>query len=303
MDNIGRSQGFSIKDVERLIFLPRYKTSGAANVVLKSALSSHELPKATVQALFNTYWHVADPEIKWAATPRGVTFTPTYTAATPVETEWYKEYRQPGSFDIAFTFPGVDPAIGDGLNNIKSEQLAVIPVTYDGYALLKDTSSTTLTPMAVMDNSMDVTPFQPGGYNTSAQVLVTFRLNDVYEMNSLVGVKLTDMDVTSDTDFYSLIDVTATCSSATGSGVTIALAKTRPDVLQPDVYDAITGLVYTEWSFVHSDGTVVNLAGAGNNVETAGSYALTATLKAGVWTVKVSHPGYDVASTTFTVSA
>jgi hypothetical protein len=153
-----------------------------------------------------------------------------------------------------------------------------------------------------MDNTMDVTPFQPGGYNTAAQVVISFRLDDVYAMNDLVAVKATDMSVTSDLDFYSLTDVTATCTSPLGTGVTVALAKTNPDVLQPDVFDPITGLAYTVWTFTHSDGTDVVLAAAGDSVETSGSYVLTATLKNGVWTLKVSASGYDVAETTFTVS-
>ena len=302
MNNLGLSQGMSVKDAERIIFTSTYLGSGAVNRIAKSSLVNHELAKSFIQDKFNIYRQNADPNLKWVATPRGVTFTPTYNAATPFEEEWYKEYRQPGTTDVAFKWNGVDGFVADALNGNKGDVQSYMPVTADGYIGFLDDGDYLL-PIAIQTNSIDVQPLTPGGYNTPATFGIAFRNNAVYAMNSLVWVKATDMSCELDSDFFSLIDIVATPSSPLATGVTVVLAKKNPDVLQPDVYDKITGVAFGAWTFRHSDNTTATLAGAGNSVETNGSYAMTTTLKAGVWTIELAHPGHDIPLvTTFTVA-
>jgi hypothetical protein len=85
----------------------------------------------------------------------------------------------------------------------------------------------------------------------------------------------------------------------------LALACKYNNPLAPGTAIPLTDVLYTEVKFTHATESDVSIAAEGNWTESPdGTYTLTqaAAFAAGVWTVEISHSGYDVEETTFTVT-
>jgi hypothetical protein len=302
MENLGKSYAMNYKSPQRIILVNTYDNSGAVNRILKSAVTGI----AALKAKFNVYWHSADPTTKWVPTPRCAAVTPTYNQPTAWELEWYKTWMQAGTLDMAFTLPDVSPNIIDSLTTIASDGIpkSFFMVSGDQYLLGKD-DDTYITPFQIQDNSILVPPNNLRAWDKGAENIISFRLTDSTDMNKLIGILVADGYPALDSSYYSLIDVTCTPTSPTANGVVLAFALTNKNPLAPGTAIPLTDILHSEVLFTHATEADVSIATAGNWVETPdGTYTLTqsAAFAAGAWTVQVSHPGYEVAEVSFTVT-
>lgn len=306
MYNFGGNVAMTYGAVRRLIICPTYNGSAVTNKINKSSLVAGQLPIAVLQALFNVWHHSADPDTKMAATPQLSEFTPTDVDQVESTSEWFKAIMQSGERDIAVTYNDPAPYTIKNLAKLTSAgQLSFYAVTSDNYLLCKY-DGTYLVPLQIQDGSLKVTPYKPRGYSEHSKNVMQFRLNENDSMNDLVGVKITGGYVTSDADFFSLIDCTCVVSSITTGGATFTITRDHSNPLTPTIAEGVTGILFTECAFNATDGSDDEAPSASENWTpgAAGVYVLAETsifTSGKTYAYEFSHAGIEVAAGTFVI--
>jgi len=304
MINLGNDVGLAIKAARRLIICPTYKNDASANRIAISALVNDQLPIATLQTLYNKYWHV-DVGDKMMATPQLSEFQFVDGEAVKSESEWYSRELQAGTRDVNFIFNDVIPRV------IKQFRLLTGTGQYSFYIITNDDrligkfDGAYITPFQIMTNTLQVGSKKLPGYSEHAKDMISFRMNEANSMDDMCAIPISGGYVTSDDDHWSLTDVTCTTSSPTVNGVRLTFKKTARNPETGEL-EPVTGIVYSEVACV-ADGDAEAPTAAENWVETAagtGIYDITETgiFASGVYTVKISKSKFDVAEVTFTVA-
>lgn len=293
LPNIGLDLGFTHAPIKRLVFCLTTDDSGAANVI---SLSDAAV-LANWQTQFNKYAHLADSSDKFVVSPVVRQFAKADVEPTYWEVEDYKVKMLNGYADITVNVLDPAPYIIANLKAFESESLSVFLVDENSLAIgIK--SGTDLKPIPIKDGSFSVNFYSPRGYDAGSTNSITFRLSAGTDLNSLVGVQIATGDVYDDTAFYSLRDVSATIASPAVTGCTFAPTVDDIDPSAPATSIPVTGILYSEITFVdQADDSVISLDAAGSLSYTGGVYTVNeaALLTSGhTYTVKVSHPKYDV---------
>lgn len=306
MYNIGTNDGLAPKAPRRIILCPTYDNSETVNKIAISSLVSDALPISVLQTLFDTWWHT-DTNNKMLATPQISEFT--FTDSDPVKStsEWFERVMQDPTRDVGFIFNDVTPRV--------IKQLALIAATSTAYSfyivtaddkLIGKFDGAYLVPFEIQASSIFVGNKALSGYTEHAKDMITFRLNEARSLDDMFAIPISGGYVTSDDDYWSLIDATCTPSSYTVDGVTLTIVRTARNP-STGVQDPVTGILYTEAAANATDDSDDEApAASGNWTESSdGVYVWSESgvfTSAKTYTVQISHSGIDVASVTFTIA-
>lgn len=295
LPNIGYNYTFKPEEIRRFMFCFYKKDDNTLN---KVSLSNAVL-KATWTTLMDTYNFAADCSVKVVPTPLCFGAGAVSGEPTAFDTNGYFRVLQDGAVDFEFIFYDVAPAIARQMKSLADYALAVYPVTQDTRVLgVKD--GTDLVPLRVQN--LTVPNYTPPTRESVAQLSCKFRLDTGSAMNSLVAVTIASADVTDDSDFYSLRDVTGTVGSPATTGCTFVLAYNDTDPSAPGtaLYLSDSNIAFGDIAFADAAGGADKvLAGAGSLSYVAATHTFTvnesALLTSGhTYTLKIAESGFDI---------
>ena len=291
--NIGLDLGFTHAPIRRMIFCLTTNDSATTNVISLSNAAAI----ANWQTQFNQYSHLDDHSDRFVCSPLVREVAKEATEATYWEVEDYKTKLRNGYADIKFNILDPSPYILNNMKDLEDQTVSVFFITEDAEAIgIK--SGTDLKPIPIKPGSFTVPDWSPRGYDAGSINTVSFRLNAATDLNSVVAVTIADADVYDESDFYSLRDVTNTVASPATTGCTFTPVVDDLDPSAPSTAIPVTGIVYSEVSFMLNESpyTVVSPAAAENLTYSSGTYTVneTALLTADKdYVLKISHAGYD----------
>lgn len=298
--NIGYDLGLNHGPIRRIVFCLTTADSGSANVISLSDAAAI----ANWRTKFDTYNFAADPSVKFVPTPlvRQVAFVD--GEPTKWEVEDYSRIMRQAPSDLNFSLLDPSPYILKNLADMENSILSVFFVTEDNYAL-SILDGTDLKPFPIQANSLNIPYYKFAGYDAGSDNVISFRLSSGSDRNMAVAVQIADGSVTDASDFYSLRDATGTVSLVSANGCTIAIAVDDKNPSAPATSIPVTGCAYGAFDFrdAAAPNVPIILSGAGELVETSGSYVITksAIFTSGhTYSCRVTKSGYDIIVGTIT---
>jgi hypothetical protein len=302
LPNIGYDYKFKPEEIRRFMLVLYKKDDNTLNKVtlVNAAL------KATWTALFDVPNFSADTSGKVVCSPLCFGAGATSGEATAFDTNGYFRVLQDGSVDFTFLFYDVAPAIAKQLRSLADFNIAAWPVTQDTKVLgVKD--GTDLKPLRIQN--LTCPNYTPPTRDSVAILECKFRLDAGSDMNNLVAVQVADADVTDDSDFYSLRDVTATAASPAVTGCTLVFKLDEVDPSAPgtDIYLTSSSVLHSSIKFADAAGGADKaLAGAGSLTYVAGTHTFTVNEAALLTTLHVYTPhvtvaGFDITCAPITI--
>jgi hypothetical protein len=291
--NIGTNRGFTHGAIRRVGFVLKSTAAGTDNLI--SIADADTL--ANWQAKQNVWDHSADTSLRvlWTS----ILYKATSTPGDPVvwEVEDFKEEMRAGVEDMAFSLLNPSPQYMDRLIAIKGQILAVWFMTeYDEALGMKDTAN--LKPLPIQTGSLSIPNYKTRGYAEGSENIWSFRLLSGVDKNRMIKVTVTDGDVTSDEDFYSLEPATGTIASPAVTGCTITPVCDNYTPNDPATAIPVTGITHGMITFVdRASGTTKTLAGAGSLTYLSGVYTINESAlltTAHAYDVQIAMPRYQV---------
>lgn len=296
LDNSGQGCKLPIKVTKRFLTTLTKKADGTYNEVSIADAAS----LATWTALINKFNFDSDVKTKVVASPLLWEFAPTQDESEVFDVDGYFKKTKDGNYTLEAKMNEED---ANTIKNSKAngEKQISVYLLDAGTQVSGRKVGTNLRPFEVI--FMDVQNVNLPASGGISQVMVKLRMKFPEHFNDLYTVQIADADYSSDTDFYSLIDVSTAISTPAITGCIATL--TDVDGV------AVTGLAdgddYLKWSFYDAIAPTVAipLAAAGSisegsdGVYTINEAAILTT--AHVYSLKVSVDGYDVEVGTVTV--
>jgi hypothetical protein len=283
-----------MSEIKRLLFVARYKEDGSKNTISQSNAAL----LAQWQTLFNKKGFASDVLTKVVPSPVVYGLKSEQGDQKVFDENGYFQKLADGDYNIPFMMYNVDPVV---IKSLKALEKLVISV----YLVDADTrvwgvrNSTNLDPFEVLNIAVG----NPGlaSLERPSDENITFRLKDPSQLLDMMSVQLATGDVMSDSDFYGMIDGTATVTSPATTGCVL-----KVDTDAAWGADAITGIAYNKINFYDNTAPTVAIPVAiGEWAESpAGTYTVTKTgifTTAHVYLAKFTHDKYDIDAATVTV--
>ena len=295
LPNIGYNYSFKPEEIRRFMFVLYKKDDNTVNkvTIVNAAI------KATWTALFDKPHFSADTSDKIVCTPLCYGAGGVAGEATSFDTNGYFRVLQDGAVDFSFIFYDVAPAIVRQMRDLADYQIAAYPVTQDTRVIgIKDGAD--LKPLRIQN--LTVPNYTPPTRESVATLECKFRLDTGSNMNDLVAVTVASADVTDDSDFYSLRDVTGTVTTPAVTGCIVSLAYDDVDPSAPGtaIYLAAASVPFGAISFQdRAGGSAIVLASAGSisydtatHLHTINEAALLTT--AHTYDLNITVSGFDI---------
>jgi len=295
LPNIGYNFTFKPDEIRRFMFVLYKKDDNTLNKVTLA----NAAVKATWTALMDVPNFSADTSIKVVPTP--LCFGAGAVAGEPLafDQNGYFRVLQDGSVDFEYTFYDIAPKLVGQMKDLQNFAIAAYPVTQDTQVLgIKD--GTDLKPIRIQN--LTTPNYTPPTREKVSELVCKFRLETGSDMNNMVAVAIASADVTDDSDFYSLRDVTGTVGTPATTGCTLVFEMDDVDPSAPG-----TKLYLTSSSVLHSSikfadragGADKSLAGSGSLTYVAGTHTFTVNESALLTTahtydVHVTVSGFDI---------
>lgn len=286
LPNLGSACKLVMSEQRRVMFVSKNKEDGSINKILITDAAT----LANWQTLFDKYNFSSDVLEKVVPTQWIYKLVPEPGDPTVYDEDGDYEKLREGDYNMQFE---VHSAVADYISKMKELENVTLCV----YFIDADTrvwarkDGTDLVPLEII--GLDVPNFNLKTAELPSIELVKFRIKYPKHMNALTSVEVTDGDVMSDTDFYSLIDVSTTITAPAITGCVADLETTRDG-------DAVTGFVFGDFVFYDDIAPTVPipLAAAESLIEDPdGTYTINEAallITAHTYLLKISHSGYDV---------
>jgi hypothetical protein len=302
LTNLGQGGNFIHGAPRRLIFGLKQTDALVNNSI--SIADADTL--ANWQTKFNNWSYLADTSDKYMATMMIREFTPAEGDQTIWEIEDYRRIMRSANLDISVSMLDNEPAYLAGLRALVSQSIGFNIVT-DLDEVIGIKNGTNLELIPIKDGSFHVPFHKLGGYTEGSKNVISFRADSGTNLDNLVAVTMTDGDVTSDTDFFSLRTSTATVSSPAVTGCVFTPSEVRVDPSDPGTTKLISGITFGMITFRdQADQSAVTLAAAGSLTynSSTGAYTvnestLLTTLHS--YAIEIAMPRYDIVFTNLCV--
>jgi len=290
LTNPGNYCKVEIDEIRRILFVSKYKEDGSINKILKT--DADEV--TNWQTLFDKYNFSSDVLEKVVPSPLVWGFTDEQTDNVVDDANGYLEKLADGDYNITFEHLRLPPYSIQQYKEMESGTVAVYFIDADNRLWGKD-DSTYIAPVEV--EGLQVNNFAFQTREKASKNSVSFRIKNSRDMNALNSILISDADVTSDEDFYSLIDATNTISSPATTGCVAVIGTSY--LSNEGVAVAVTGIEYTAFTFVdQADLSTVTLAASGSLVESPdGTYTISEVAlltTAHTYNLQVAVSGYDI---------
>lgn len=295
LPNLGYNFTFKPEEIRRFMFCFYKKDDNTLN---KVSLSNAAL-KATWTALFDLPSWSADTSTKVVPTPLCYGAGAVAGEPTAFDTNGYYRVLQDGAIDFEFIFYDVAPKVAEQLKSLSDYAIAAYAVTQDTRVLgVKD--GTDLLPFRIQN--LTCPNYTPPTRESVSTLTVKFRLETGANMNNMVGVTIASADVTDDSDFYSLRDVTGTVGTPATTGCTLVLAYDDVDPSAPGtvLYLGSANIAFGDIKFTdRAGGSDISLAASGSLTYVAATHTFTVN-ESGLLTtqhtydVHITESGFDI---------
>jgi hypothetical protein len=283
-----------MSEIKRLGFVARYKEDGTKNTITQANAAL----LAQWQIKFNKKNFAADVLEKVVPSPVVYGLISEQGDQKMFDESGYLQKLADGDYGLTFMMYNVDPVV---IKSMKDFEKKVISTwLWDADTRVWGVrNSTNIDPFEVLNIAVS----NPGlaSLERPSDVKVTLRLKDPSQLVDMMSVQVATGDVMSDSDFYGLIDGTATITSPATTGCVATIATDSAWGA-----DAITGIAYTAVNFYDNVAPTVAIPVAiGEWTESpAGTYTAN---KAGLLTtghtylLKITHNKFDIDAATVTV--
>ena len=270
------SQGcdFDMNEVQRILFSAYKNETNAINTLSLTDAAS----LTALQARFDVpdlRDNSVDNDALTKLVPSSQVWGVTNEQGDPVENtdDGYYAKLAEGDYDIMIKFKNPSPYYIQQLKELEGIETSMYLLDANDENVARiwgKLNSTNLDPIRCR---ISVPNFNIASREAISEVIVKVRVINPKDMNYLYAVNVTGADVTSDVDFYSLINVNAVGSSPAVTGE--SFTATSIDFLGNE---PLTGVTYDEITYRQSDdeSITVTLASAGSLSEpTAGNYVVS----------------------------
>lgn len=285
LSNPGNYCDVAIDEIRRVLFVNKYKDDGTLNYISQA--------DAAAIANWQTLFDKADfsSSIMEKVVPSHLVWGLTTEQEDNVvdDNNGYLIKLADGNYTINYEHILLEPYCISQYKALEEQTLSVYFVDADDKVWGKK-SGVNLYPLDIL--GFQISNFSPKTREQASKSMVRFRLKTPTDMNILTSVTIADGDVTSDDDFYSLIDADVAISAPAVTGCVVVI-----DTAQGDV--AVTGITYSGFTFVdQADGSTVTLAGAGSLNETPnGTYTVNEAAlltTAHTYDLQITFSGYNI---------
>ena len=285
LSNPGNYCDVAIDEIRRVLFVNKYKDDGTLNYITQSNAAAI----ANWQTLFDK------PDFSSSIMEKVVPSHQVWGLTTEQEdnvvddNNGYLIKLADGNYTVSYEHILLEPYSVKQYKSLEEQTLAVYFVDADDRVWGKK-SGVNLYPVDIL--GVQFSNFSPKTREAASKTMCKFRIKNATDMNELTSVTIADGDVTSDDDFYSLIDADIAISSPAVTGCVAVI-----DTAQGDV--AVTGIAYTAFTFVdQADGSTATLAGVGSVTESPnGTYTINEAAlltTAHTYDLQVTLSGYNI---------
>lgn len=282
----------NMSEVRRILFTSKLKEDGTQNYISLSNAAT----LANWQTLFDKYNFSTSILEKVVPTCWIYKFVTEQTDPQSYNEDGAYVKLRDGDMNCSFELNMEVPEYVGALKALENNTLSVYLIDADSRVWGRK-DGVNLYPVEIQ--ALQVPNFQIKSAAAPSIEVVRFGFKSPTDLNALTGVEITDGDVASDSDFYSLIDCDVTISSPAATGCVAVIDTSRYD-------EAVHGITYGAFSFVDIATSVAKgLASGSSLVESPnGTYTINeaALLTAGhSYYLKISWSRYDIEVGTVTV--